>query len=109
MNVVFIRLLNFVAPGQILLPRQSQWAAGHRSGALFFARRQDYFIMTRNISFTYRDLLPFRQFIVTQNLSSTYLDWQKTWHRDADGNKPYSRPLYVRFRTNKESLMQSED
>jgi hypothetical protein len=93
MRLTFIRLLYFVKPGLILLPRQSQWAAGHRSGALFFARHQDYFIMTRNFSSTYRDLVPFRQFIVTQNLSSTYRDWQKTRHRDADGNKPYRRPL----------------
>jgi hypothetical protein len=69
MRVTFIRLFNFVKPGLILLPRQSQWAAGHRSGALFFARRQDYFIMTRNFSSTYRDLVPSRQITVTQNLS----------------------------------------
>jgi hypothetical protein len=30
---------------------------------------------------------------VTQNLSSTYRDWQKTRHRDTDGNKLYRRPL----------------
>jgi len=32
------------------------------------------------------DLVPSRQFIVTQNLSSTYRDWQKTRHLDTDAN-----------------------
>jgi hypothetical protein len=42
-------------------------AAGRRSGALFFARHLDYYI-------------------VTQNFSATYQDWQKTRHLDADAN-----------------------
>jgi len=61
-------------------------AAGRRSGALFFARHLDCFILTWQLSSIYRDLVPFRQIIVTQNLSSTYRDWQKTRHRDADAN-----------------------
>jgi hypothetical protein len=60
-------------------------AAGRRLGALFFARHQDYFIVTRNFTAVYRDLVLFNSYIVTRNYSSVYLDWQKTWHRDADG------------------------
>jgi hypothetical protein len=67
MRVTFIRLLNFVKPGLILLPRQSQWAAGHRSGALFFALHQDYFIMTRNFTAFYLDLVLSRRITVTQS------------------------------------------
>jgi len=52
----------------------------------FLQRHLDYFIVTRQISFTYRDLVPFRQFIVTSDLSPIYQDVQKPRHRDADGN-----------------------
>jgi hypothetical protein len=58
---------------------------GRRTGALFFARHLDCFIMTRNCSSTYQDLVPFNNFIVTRGFSSIYRDWQKTRHRDADG------------------------
>jgi hypothetical protein len=44
-------------------------AAGRRSGALFFARHLDCFIITRQFASIYRDLVPSRQIIVTQNLS----------------------------------------
>jgi len=60
------------------------WAAGRRTGALFFALHRDYFIVTRNFSFTYRDLVPFNSFTVTLGYSSIYLDWRKTRHRDMD-------------------------
>jgi hypothetical protein len=50
-------------PGQFLYQDKVNRAAGRRSGALFFARHQDYFIMTRNFTAIYRD-------------------WQKTRHRD---------------------------
>jgi hypothetical protein len=59
--------------------------AGRRAGALFFARHQDYFIVTRNFTAVYLDLVPFRSFTVTRGYSSTYRDWQKTRHRDTDG------------------------
>ena len=36
--------------------------AGRRAGALFFARHLDYFIVTRNFTAIYPDLVPFRQF-----------------------------------------------
>ena len=58
---------------------------GKRVGALFFARHLDCFIMTRQFTSIYQDLVPFRQIIVTRNFSATYRDWQKTMHRDADG------------------------
>jgi hypothetical protein len=60
-------------------------AVGRRSGALFFARHLDYFIVTQNlhpspglgtVKTNYRD----------KKLFTIYLDWQKTRHRDADGN-----------------------
>jgi len=44
-------------------------AAGRRSGALFFARHLDYFIVTQNFTAIYRDLLPSSSFTVTPNLS----------------------------------------
>jgi hypothetical protein len=59
-------------------------AVGRRSGASFFARHLDYFIVTQNshpspglgtVKTIYRD----------PNLIATYRDWQKTRHRDADG------------------------
>ena len=42
--------------------------ASRRTGALFFARHLDCFIMTRDIASIYRDLVPFRKIIVTQDL-----------------------------------------
>ena len=60
-------------------------AASRRAGALFFARHLDYFIVTQSlqpspglgtVKTIYRD----------KKYSAIYLDWQKTRHRDADGN-----------------------
>ena len=51
----------------------------------FFARHLDSFIVTRNFSAIYLDLLPFNGFTVTLGYSAIYRDWQKTRHRDADG------------------------
>ena len=65
---------------------KSMRAAGRRAGALFFARHLDYFIVTRNYTAIYLDLVPFNSFTVTRSFSSTYRDWQKTRHRDSDGN-----------------------
>jgi hypothetical protein len=42
-------------------------AVGRRSGASFFALHRDYFIMTRNFTAFYQDLLPFLSFTVTRN------------------------------------------
>jgi hypothetical protein len=60
-------------------------AVGRRAGALFFALHRDYFIVTRNFTAIYLDLLPFNSFTVTLGFAATYRDWQKTSHRDADG------------------------
>jgi hypothetical protein len=49
---------------------------------LFFARHLDNFIMTRNCSSTYRDLVSSRQFIVTRNFRRSTGTGKKTRHRD---------------------------
>jgi hypothetical protein len=59
--------------------------AGQRAGALFFARHLDYFVVTRNFTAVYLDLLPSNSFTVTLGFAALYRDWQKTQHRDADG------------------------
>ena len=52
----------------------------------FLQTHLDNFIVTRQLSSTYRDLVPSRQIIVTRDFSTVYQDWQKPRHRDADGN-----------------------
>jgi hypothetical protein len=59
--------------------------AGRRAGALFFAWQRDYFIVTRNFTDIYLDLVPFNNFNMTREFSSVHRDWQKTSHRDTDG------------------------
>jgi hypothetical protein len=49
---------------------------------LFFALHRDYFIVTRNFTAVYLDLLPFRSFTVTLGFAAIHRDWQKTRHRD---------------------------
>ena len=66
--------------------RDQYWAAGRRSGAVFFARYLDYSIVTRNLTAIYLDLVPSNSFTVTLGSSAIYRDQQKTRHRDADGN-----------------------
>jgi hypothetical protein len=61
------------------------WVGGRRAGASFFALHRDNFIMTRNFTAVYLDLLPLHNFTVTLGFAATYQDWQKTRHRDADG------------------------
>jgi hypothetical protein len=86
MREKFLPFIEFTAPRLFRLPGQSlRRAAGHRAGALFFARHRDYFIVTRNFTAVYLDLLPFRSFTVTLGFAATYQDWQKTSHRDTDG------------------------
>jgi hypothetical protein len=58
---------------------------GRRSGALFFARHQDYFIGTCNFTAIYQDLVPFPSFTVTRNFLPSTRTGKKTGHRDADG------------------------
>jgi len=81
----FNRLLSFVNWTNPATETKSMWVGGRRAGVLFFAVHLDYFVVTRNITAIYRDLLPFRSFTVTRGYSSTYRDWQKTMHRDTDG------------------------
>jgi glycogen debranching enzyme len=42
--------------------------AGRRAGVVFFARHQDSFIVTRNFTAVYLDLVPSHNFTVTQYL-----------------------------------------
>jgi len=56
--------------------------AGRRAGTLFFARHRDYFIVTRNFTANYLDLVPSSSFTLTLCFSPIYRDWQKTGHRD---------------------------
>ena len=42
--------------------------------------------MTRQLSSTYRDLVPSIQIIVTRDFSTVSQDWQKPRYRDADSN-----------------------
>jgi hypothetical protein len=81
----FNRLLSIVNWTNPATETKSMWVGGHRAGAVFFARHLDYFIVTQNlhpspglgtVKTIYRD----------KKLSSAYRDWQKTRHRDADGN-----------------------
>jgi hypothetical protein len=67
------------------LPADPAFGEGRRSGALFFARHLDYFILTQNshsspglgtVKTIYRDL----------KLIATCRDWQKTRHPDTDAN-----------------------
>ena len=86
MREKFLPFIEFTAPRLFRLPGQSlHRAAGLRAGAVFFALHRDYFILTRNFTAIYQDLVPFNSFIVTREFSSVYQDWQKTTHRDADG------------------------
>jgi hypothetical protein len=62
---------------------------------LFFARHLDYFIMTRNFTAIYLDLVLSKSFTVTRDYSSVYQDWQKTRHRDADGTSLNRRAVMV--------------
>jgi hypothetical protein len=76
--------INFSAPGQFRLPGQTVGLAGRRSGASFFARHLDYFIMTRN-SQPLPGLSTFTQLHRDPKVTAIYRDWQKTRHPDANG------------------------
>jgi hypothetical protein len=70
MREKFQPFINFTALRQIHLPGQSlRRAAGHRAGTVFFARHLDYFIVTRNLTAVYRDLVPFNSFTLTRNFA----------------------------------------
>jgi hypothetical protein len=61
-------------------------AVGRRSGALFFALHRDYFIVTRNFTAHLSGLGTVSQLHRDPKLTAIYRDWQKTRHRDTDGN-----------------------
>jgi hypothetical protein len=78
MRVTFIRLLYFVKPGLILLPRQSQWATGRRSVVFVFAEplRQLHREMKNPAHLS--GLVHVDNFIRTRQLTSIYQDCAKT-------------------------------
>ena len=77
--------ISFSAPRLFRLPGQSlRRAAGHRAGAVFFARHLDSFIVTRNFAPS-TGTAAFSQFNRDPKLTAVYRDWQKTRHRDTDG------------------------
>ena len=77
MREKFKPFISFTAPRLFRLPGQSlRRAAGHRAGAVFFARHLDSFIVTRNFTAVYLDLVPSRSFTVTLGLSAIYRAWQ---------------------------------
>jgi len=83
MREKFAPFINFCAPRLFRLPGQSlRGLAGRRSGALFFARHRDYFIVTRNFAAVYLDLLPFRSFTMTRSSLPSNGTGKKTRHRD---------------------------
>jgi hypothetical protein len=67
MTETFKRLLSFVNWTNPATETKSMWVGGRRSGALFFARHRDYFIVTLNFTAVYLDLLPSRRFTVTRS------------------------------------------
>ena len=85
MTETFNRLLSFVNWTNPATETKSMWVGGQRTGTLFFARHLDSFIVTRNFTTIYRDLVPFNSFTLTLGISAIYRDWQKTRHRDTDG------------------------
>jgi hypothetical protein len=51
----------------------------------FLLFQLDSYIVTRQLSSIYRDLVPFNSFIMTRDFSAIFQDLQKPRHRDADG------------------------
>jgi hypothetical protein len=47
--------------------------AGHRAGALFFALHRDYFVVTRNFTSVYLDLVPSNSFTVTDFAAAKHM------------------------------------
>ena len=59
----------------------------------------DSFIVTRQFSFTYQDLVHLDSFIMTSGCSCVSQDLQKPRHRDADGNSPNRRAVMFKLFT----------
>ena len=64
---IYNRLLSFVNWTNPATETKSMWVGGRRAGALFFAFHRDYFVVTRNFTAIYLDLVPFNSFTVTRN------------------------------------------
>ena len=77
-------LLNLLQPDSFIFRDSIVRLAGRRTGASFFARHLDYFIVTRN-SQPLPGLGTVTQLHRDPKLAAVYRDWQKTRHRDADG------------------------
>ena len=87
-------LFKLLPPGLILLTgTESIGLAADARVSWFLQTHLDSFIVTRQLSSTYRDLVPSRLIIMTRDFSTVYRDLQKPRHRDADGNltKPPGR------------------
>ena len=85
MREKFKSFINFSASRQFRLPGQTVGLAGRRAGAVFFARHLDDLLMPRNTQ-ALPGLGGVTQFQLNPKLTTIYLDWQKTRHRDTDGN-----------------------
>jgi hypothetical protein len=85
MREEFNTLIKFC--GTRTVPAAETKSIGLQADALVprFCSHQDYFILTRNFSAVYLDLLPSNSFTVTLGFATVYRDRQKTLHRDADG------------------------
>jgi hypothetical protein len=70
----FVPFISFTAPRLFRLPGQHLWAGWPTRWRLVFCSHQDYFIVTRNFTAVYLDLLPFRNLTVTQNFSAIFRD-----------------------------------
>jgi len=69
--------------------------AAYAQVSWFLLSHLDSFIMTRQLSSIYQDLLLSRQIIMTRDFSTIYRDLQKPRHRDTDGNSPNRRAVMV--------------
>jgi hypothetical protein len=74
---------------------KSMWAAGRRAGALFFARHRDYFIVTRNFTAIYRDLVLSSSFTVTRNFLPSTGTGKKRGTATQTAPNQTAGPLYL--------------
>jgi len=83
-NEMLFHIYKISTPNLLPLTGTDFGLAGQRAGALFFARRLDYFIVTQN-SQPSPGLGTVKTIYSDPKLIATYRDWQKTMYRDADG------------------------
>ena len=81
------------------LPADPAFGEGRRSGALFFARHLDNFIVTQN-SQPSPGLGTVKTNYGDSKLISTYRDWQKTRHLDTDANSLNRRAVIANVQHN---------